>query len=78
VHIFGVGDEELIFTPEVRKTPGGPMVKFEPYWELKAKSKVGDRFRFGSEEAGFIDYEITRIDETGIYGKILKDTLRTG
>lgn len=70
-------EEELIFAPEVRQTPGGPMVRFDPYWETKAKCKVGDVFRFVNEEAEFIEYELTRIGESGIYGKVLQDTVRT-
>lgn len=48
------------------------------YLEAVANQKVGDIIRHyaGAPGTGYVDYRITRIDKTGVYASIVRNTMR--
>jgi hypothetical protein len=75
--------EKLMYSPTVFSFnepgfPNGKIVESEAYRETVRTKKVGDTVRSwaGAPGTGYIDQIITRIDSTGVYGIITRNTVR--
>lgn len=77
--------EELIYppkvwshnTPKAQETGEPEEIDYDLYLEAKANSKPGDRLTAyaGAPGVGHITREITRIDDTGVYGIVIENTI---
>jgi hypothetical protein len=67
--------EELIFPAKVRKVKDGPYEDDPLYHKMKECVGVGDPYVFNMGPGEYISYEISKIDETGIYGYVLRNTV---
>lgn len=67
--------EKLLYPPKVYQ--GNEEVDYDLFQDTKARKKVGDKLchTFAAPGCGHVSYEITRIDETGVYAKEIENTL---
>lgn len=75
--------EKLMYPPRVMSFndpafPDGKMVDYDIYHDAIKNRKIGDRITSwaGAPGTGFIEYIITRMDHTGVYGIIARNTIR--
>lgn len=70
--------KEVRIYPPFVYTGKNKRVRYELYDEAVKKNKVGDLVtHFASAPGvGKITYEISKIDETGVYGRVLFDSIR--
>lgn len=86
LEVLNLGDvpeaEQLIYPPTVYAWhDGATEAREEPYdlyHDTVKNKRVGSRLvhEYAAPGRGYISYEITRIDETGVYGRVLENTLR--
>lgn len=70
---------EQIYAPKVYTTPGmDEPVDSELYLKAKAENKVGDEVTHhaGAPGTGYVTWRITRIDDTGVWGFQVENTVR--
>lgn len=70
-------EEEQIYPPKVFNAEGRE-IEYDLYNTTKAHKKIGDILMHwaGAPGTGYVKYQITRIDDTGVYGIEIENTIR--
>jgi hypothetical protein len=75
--VLAPGEEQLIYSPIVYDGEGNAKLS-ESFYQAVRNYVVGGTVtqHAGAPGIGSVTYEITRIDQTGVYGKEIENTIR--